>query len=243
MNSKINFIEATHRYINTETGDDYKSATTLLGLFKNKFDEKRIAGLTAKKRGITVEEVLNEWAEIRNTACTKGTNIHLALENFIKHNEIDKEYETLIEDFKNIINSMSDIKCIHSEILLYLDKYKVAGTSDLIFEHNDGTFSVGDFKTNKKFRYYSEYNEHLKYPVQHLNNCEFINYSLQLSLYAYMYETLYPDKAGKCRGLFLLWYNPDTFTWELIHCPYMKHEILMILKNYEKMQNAEELYK
>lgn len=234
MASKIIFKEDSHQYFNSETGDEYTSVSHVIGNFKEKFDAENISKFVAKKRGITQEEVLKEWDAIRDHACTRGTGFHLVMENYIKFGEVPTEYKKVIQDFAKCTDKcISDVKNIMSEVLFYNDEFKVAGTSDICWEHNDGTFTIGDFKTNKKFRFVSDYNNWLKAPLSHLMECEFNTYTLQLSLYAFMYEIL---TGKKCRGLLILWLNPARGIWEPIRCNYLKHEVIMMLKTFKKIK-------
>lgn len=241
-NTKIKFIEESHRYINIETNRDYISGTTFLGKFKPKFDADKMAYFTALKhsklenRTVTKEEILKEWDDNRDFACTRGTGFHLAMENFIKYGEVDIEYKKIIDNYSLIVSKqVQDIAKVFSEIIFYIDEYEIAGTADICWLHSDDTFTIGDFKTNKQFRYYSLYNNWLYPPVSHLQECEFNNYTLQLSLYAYMCEKL---TGKKCRGLLILWLNRNTGKFEPIHCNYLKHEVLMLLRNYAKTLNT-----
>lgn len=230
---KIKFIEKSHQYINTETSEEYLSVSKLISKFYKKFDADRISYFVAKKRGISKEEVLKEWDDTRIYACTRGTAFHLALENAIKYGDVDPEYKKVIENFLLVSSKcVKDIEKVNSELLLYNDEFKIAGTSDLCWEHEDGTFTIGDFKTNKNFRYTTEYNDWFYKPLDHLPNCEFNKYTLQLSIYAFMFEVL---TGKRCRGLLILWLDQNTGKWQPIHCNYMKHEVIMMLKTYQKM--------
>ena len=90
----------------------------------------------------------------------------------------------------NLITTEDFMKAlkVYSEELVWVDEYKVAGTADLIIEHNDYEFSVGDFKTNKSIDFCSKYGDRLLDPVSHLSDCNYNIYSLQLSLYAYLFS-------------------------------------------------------
>lgn len=227
----IKFIENGHKYINDENNHEYISATKFLHLFEPEFDADKISGFVAKKRGITKEEVLKEWNEINKKSTTYGTKIHELMENYIKFNKIDNEYQQLYESYNKIISELShDINEIHSEKILWNDTYEIAGTSDLIIDYNNDEFSVGDFKTNKKFLYYSQYNNNMLEPVKHLSSCQHNLYALQLSLYAYFYSLL---SGKKLRHIFLLYTNDITKGWEYIPCNYMHYEIIFMLKYYK----------
>lgn len=230
--SNIIFLEKSHQYINKDTNEEYKSVSKVIELFHKEFNASYMSELVAKKTGSTKEEVLKKWDNERIYACTRGTAFHEAMERSIKYGEITPEYKKVIENFILVSSKcINNIDKINSEILLYNDEFKIAGTSDILWEHTDNTFTIGDFKTNKKFRFTTEYDDWFYKPIDHLPVCEFIKYTLQLSLYAFMYERL---TGKKCRELILFWLNTNTGKWEPIRCNYMKHEIIMMLKAYQK---------
>lgn len=223
------FKEKSHQYFN-EKGEEYISGTTFLHKFQKPFEEDKFASLKAKKLGVTKEEVIAMWRENSKKACSFGTEIHLLMENFIIKGEKVHSYENLYESFNNInLIDIINAQKVHSEKLLWIDEFKVAGTADLIIEHNDYEFSVGDFKTNKKIDFCSEFGNRLLAPISHLSDCNYNIYSLQLSLYAYLFSLL---SGKKCRKIFLMHLNEDK--WNYIPANYLEFEIRTMLKWYKK---------
>lgn len=225
------FNKEQHSYTNSE-GEKYISVTTLLSEYKNKFDTEKHATRVALKEGVTKEFVIQLWEDITKTATDKGTEIHKALEDYItkveascdKHSDLCRSYDDIVS---NNIDRHTEVL---SEKLLYDDEYKVAGTADLIYDH-DKYFTIGDFKTNKKFNFSSKYNEYFNEPLSHLNYSEFNSYALQLSLYAFMYEKL----SGKqCRKIVVFYLAQDKFI--PIHCNYLKSDIINLLKHYKNIK-------
>lgn len=232
MNNHLYFKEDTHQYFRTEDNAEYTCVSHFISKFYKKFDAKTISKFTAKKQGKTQEQVLAEWDANRDYACTRGTAFHEAMENYLKFGEISPEYKKVIENFQLLIQDIfDDIIKVHSEILLYIDEFMVAGTSDIIWEHKDDSFTVGDFKTNKKFNFYSKYNDWMLKPIEHLSHCEYNKYALQLSIYAFMYEKL---TGKKCRGLVLFWLDQKTGKWQRIPVNYLKHEVVMMFNFFKK---------
>ena len=232
----IKFLEDTHQYINIETNEEYCSVSKLLGRYKEKFDAENISKWVAKKRGISQEEILKEWEDNKNFACDRGTDFHAALENYVKYGEVGPLYKKIIEKFQlKVEKYIPNISEIYSEKLLYNHDFKIAGTSDLLFELEDGTFIIGDFKTNKKFRFGSDYGKWMKAPLNHLSECEFNIYALQLGIYGFMNEIL---TKKKCKGLLIFWLDMNTGNWEVIPTNFMKHEIILMLNHYKKNINT-----
>ena len=153
------------------------------------------------------------------------------MENYIKFGEEQDEFVLLYETFKKCVgNDYKFAEAIHSEKLLWIDEFRIAGTADLIIDHKNNEFSVGDFKTNKKFEYFSGFGNRMKAPVEHLSQCQHNLYALQLSLYAYMYSLL---TGRKVRHLFLMHCNDLSKGWKYISCNYLKYEVQFMLKYYK----------
>ena len=227
----VYFKEDTHQYFNTSTGEEYFSGTRFLHLFEPEFDKDGISKRVAAKEGKTQQEVLAEWAKINKASTDLGSKIHLAMENYIKFEEINEEYQLLYDTFKKCVgNDYKYAEAIHSEKLLWLDEYKIAGTADLIIDHKNNEFSVGDFKTNKKIEFGSGFGNRMKAPVEHLSQCQHNLYALQLSLYGYMYSLL---TGRKLRHIFLMHCNDLKKGWQYISCNYMKYEVQFMLKYYK----------
>lgn len=222
------FKEDTHQYFN-EKGEEYISGTTFLHKFQLPFDQEKFATIKAKKLGISVQEVKEMWKNNSKKACDYGTSVHLLMQNYVVNGSKEEGKESLYDSFNTIVmeDFMNAVK-VYSEQLVWIDEYKVAGTADLIIEHNDYEFSVGDFKTNKSIDFYNKFGQHLLNPISHLSDCNYNIYSLQLSLYAYLFSL----KSGKkCRKLFLMHLKDDK--WNYIPCNNMEYEIRMMLKWYK----------
>ena len=151
----IIFDDKRHRYINSQTGKELISVTTLISKYKSVFDKKEAATRVANREGLTVDFVLDLWDKEKNRACNYGTDIHKVMEDFLTEDKIDEQYKSLYDSYKKweyIFNKFPDLKC---EERLSNINFNVAGTADLLYE-NKTHFYIGDFKTNKAFRFFSE---------------------------------------------------------------------------------------
>ena len=225
---KIKFDEASHTYTHIDTKKPFISVTTLLGKYKQPFDRDGHSKRVAKREGVSQEFVLEMWEAEKNRACSRGTNIHKVLEDYINYGEVEGDWGWLCKSYdKAVERSVDSFKNILCENLLYDEDSAIAGTADLIFEHKN-EFTVGDFKTNKKFKFSSPYSERLKDPISHLHNCEFNLYGLQLSLYAYLYERM---SGKRCRKCVIFYLQDDRFV--SYHINYMKAEVEAILASMQ----------
>ena len=223
---KIKFDEKSHTYTHIDTEKPFISVTTLLGKYKQPFDRDGHSKRVADREGVSQELVLEMWEQEKNGACTRGTNIHKVLEDYINYGEAEGDWGWLCKSYdKAVERSIDSFKNVLCENLLYDEEYSVAGTADLIYEHKH-EFTIGDFKTNKRFRFSSPYSERLKDPVSHLHNCEFNLYGLQLSLYAYLYEKM---SGKRCRKCVIFYLQDDRFL--SYHINYMKVEVEALLQH------------
>lgn len=223
----IVFNEEKHTYTNSNTEEQYISVTTLLGKYKTPFDKDKHSLRVAEREGVTQEMVLEMWQKENKKATDRGTKIHKLMENYVSFGEKTEDYDWLYKSYDKVTSySVDKFKKIYSENLLHNDEFKIAGTADLIYDHGD-YFTIGDFKTNKKFNYSSDFNEHFKDPVSHLQYCEHNNYALQMSMYAYMYEKI---SGKRCKKIVAFYLKEDK--WQPIHCNYLKSDIQNILTHY-----------
>lgn len=192
------FLPDEHKYV-LQTNPDFKftSVSKLLELVKQPFEADKIAEKKAKERGITKEEVLQEWLDIKNKSLSKGTAYHEQYE--AKLLEGKNVHPSIWQEGKKYAHDLTKLKIgIHPELILYSLKYGVTGTADIVEIFDDKTFDLKDHKTSKKIEYQSFkkfdpiYKDRkpvmMQPPLQHLEDANGWHYSLQLSLYAYMLE-------------------------------------------------------
>lgn len=222
----LKFDKNTHSYKNDYTRQEYISATTLINKFKRKFDADFHAKRVADKEGTTIEEVKKRWKALNEESKIKGSSIHEAIDNYNKFGDIEEEYDEIINQL--IALNLYDRQKSKCEELVFNHTYKIAGTADCI-EDLGNTFNVYDFKTNKKFNLFSQYGSTLLEPLAHLSECEFNIYSLQLSLYAFMYQSMTGKNIGK---LGIVHISPEN-KFSVFYSPYLYTDIKNMLNFYE----------
>ena len=154
------------RYYITPEGNEYPSITTVLSP-RNK------EGLMKWRK-----KVGNDVAtHIANKAAVRGSKVHKMCEDYLNGLDMEKHKKDflpycLFNELKNqTFDNINGV--IGQELVLYSDKYKVAGRTDLIANYR-GELSIVDFKTSTNERKDS-YNE---------------NYYIQTSAYAEMFGEL-----------------------------------------------------
>lgn len=141
------------------------------------------------------------WATGNKASTDAGTRVHKEMEDSIKGLGIDTSIYGLnvsvVLDLIEIDNLFKLPDGVHCELMLWNNEYRVAGISDKVTIETIGNIryvDIDDYKTNKKIETQSYQNKltgdfnKMLFPVNDLMDCNFIHYSLQLSLYAYLLE-------------------------------------------------------
>lgn len=251
----IIFLEPiAHKYIHRKTGKKYKSVTTTLASIEPEFDSLAVSAAivnqsdtTKQERyiGMSQQQILDFWQLLNDEANVYGTLVHNIVEKYLLANKWyfpPNTDEGLFE--QKVIDGFNELKieegqAIWPERILFSEEYELAGTSDLIIDIDDVFFDVGDYKTNRVFNFYNPYGyETLHKPFDHLQACQWSIYSLQLSVYAYMYELEFPKR--KCRQIYVLYWDKQTEKFQKIQIMYLKHEAkkLIELHHYNIMKNG-----
>jgi len=116
------------------------------------------------------------------------------------------------------------------ELIVHDEELGLAGTIDLVVETPDGLVLI-DWKTNKKITTKGYNNKKALEPIEDLDDCHLVKYSLQLSLYAYMLE-----RQGWKIDMLLLVHLIDGLAVS-IEVPYVKERVEELLewqKNKQK---------
>jgi len=222
MQPEITFDAEQHKYFN-KFGQEYISTTTLLNTYVKPFDTEKHAARVADKMDTTPDAIKNLWKNITQDACDRGSEIHTAMEEYIINGTTDSKYSPLYNSFNKATESFKHSRKF-SEKLLYNHEARIAGTTDVCLE-NDAEFFLMDFKTNKKFTFTSAYKEFLLFPLDFLHHSKYNIYTLQLSIYAYMYEIL---SGKKCAGLKILYLKTNAIGnmfWQEIPAMYAKDTV------------------
>ena len=242
---RLYFNEAEHKYTDT-FNNQYISTTTLLHEYAPKFDKKYWLKKKAAELGISEKRLEQQWKDITEEACARGTRTHNGLEDGIKTTSMFYDAIQHIPRKDNTMTTVADINTIdqyikpivldefvkftenkypkvyeifdyyitngykiYSEIGVFLPNLLISGTIDILLLRED-RYLIGDWKTNRgglKFEagYYKKdrtqkpnqltdvwvpKKDVLLPPLNHLPNCNGSIYNLQLSVYAFMVETI-----------------------------------------------------
>jgi hypothetical protein len=242
-----------HKYHHRETGKTYKSVTTTLTSIEPHFDSESVSAAIANQAdnakqeryiGLTQQEILDFWQQLNDDANIYGSKVHDIVERYLLANKWyftddteDGLFEQKVIEGYNALNIDEGI-AMWPERILFAEQYELAGMSDLIIDHENNFFSVIDWKTNRDFGYWNYFGyQTLHPPFDHYQSCQYSVYSLQLSVYARMYEL---ETGRKCRDIMIGYWDKEKMNFTKIPVMYLKHDAqkLIEMHHYNLMKNA-----
>jgi len=215
----IEFDEPTHRYTVKGVCDKWISCTGFLHEFFPHFNPdltiskmmKSDKWPSSKYYGMTAEEIKNQWSSSGKEASSSGTAMHLAIEQFLHGSEevIDPQVLKTTEwaYFKNFWRKCGDdLIPYRSEWEVYSEPHKLAGSIDMVYYRpSDKKYVIYDWKRSKEIKTENRF-ENGYPPLDHLPNCNYWHYTLQLNVYKWMLETYYGLEIG---DLYIVIIHPD----------------------------------
>jgi hypothetical protein len=248
---RITFNEKQHSYKIDNKTSARVSVTGLISTVKEKFDEDKWATIKGKEVGMSPDEMKAFWKLHNRVSTLQGSNLHSYIEYYYQNKIFasnvhrDKEelgeelYEKmrqnlrlLVPQFVNFYQDTKDeiLPIKHEFVLGDLAHTKICGMLDLLaYNTKTDKFEIYDFKTNKAFNTASPFEKKLLPPLEHLDECEFNTYSLQLSLYKIFIEKYTDIKVDKLK---IVWFSVNNESYKLIELKYMPEECSTILKKY-----------
>lgn len=250
----IKFYARGHKYeITSDSKSKYTSVTTWNHKHFPKFDADAIIanifrskswGPDHKYWGLTAEQIKALWKETGDAAAGTGTNLHERIENFMNDKRFQFEYtqKELYEMYKcdnknkvddaveweyfiRFVNEHPKLKPYRTEWMIFDEDLKLAGSIDMVYENQDGTLLIYDWKRSKDISKINGWNKFATNPlISHMPDSNFWHYALQLNTYKAILERKYGKQVTK---LCLVRLHPDNEenTYELLDVPFLTKEL------------------
>jgi len=136
------------------------------------------------------KSIAEGWAQTSKESCERGTRFHEKMEAEAYNNGIGTIKEETVETIYEYNIDLSQLKDgYHAEVLLYNHDYEVAGIMDKLIISTvikDRYIKGDDWKTNKVINTINPVGTKMKYPLHHLDDCNYIHYALQLNTYLWL---------------------------------------------------------
>ena len=240
---RILFDEPTHTY--TIDGDSsYTSVTTYVHQHFEKFDSDKVIDNMMKSKnwpnnkyyGYDREAIKKIWQDNGKTAAELGTKMHYDIECF--YNSIPNENESVeYSYFLNFQEKYKELSAYRTEWTVYHEELKLAGSIDMVFENEDGTLQIYDWKRCKDISKTNSWNKYSTTEcINYLPDTNYWHYSLQLNIYKYILEEKYDKKVT---DLYLVCLHPDNKNknFERIKVGILKEELENLFKERLEMLN------
>ncbi len=197
------FQPETHTYKSIkDPNKKWISVTTLINQFKEHFDQETIALKASKNKkskwyGMTPEAIIEHWNKESERSILLGKWYHSQREEEVSQCETirrdDLDLPIIIPLEKEGIRVSPDQVLkpgIYPEHFMYLKSAGVCGQADRV-EVIGNRVDIYDYKTNKKidlegYTNWEGITKKMLHPLENLDDCNLVHYSLQLSLYMYI---------------------------------------------------------
>lgn len=242
--SKYSFIEDGHYYLCNGKRVGI-STTGLISQYEQEFDSDTISQQVANKRGISQQEVLEEW-RIENLHSTiKGKFIHefaqslwegkeyiFDYSNIPKEIDIERlksDIDKLIPQAINFYNDYKDMyELIGCEIYLGDEDFDECGATDqILYNKYTSGIAIIDYKTNKEIKRESYKHKKMLIPLHKYDDCNYVHYSFQLGDYKFKFEK---NTKLKVEETFIVYFNVNADNYEIIEPLNMENEVKKILE-------------
>ncbi len=232
---RITFYEPTHTYTIDGSSKGIISGTGFLHQFFPHFEaDKAIENMMKKPDwpaspyyGMTPAEIKEFWSNKGRDASTKGTAMHLGIEQFMNgaydvilpEVKATKEFQFFMNFWKD---HGADLEPYRAEWSVFSEEHMLCGQIDMLFRRkSDGAFLIYDWKRSREIKTSNQWRNGFA-PVNHLEDCNYWHYSLQLNLYRWILEHLYDMKIA---DMYLIICHPDNKNYIRMRLPRLDQEV------------------
>lgn len=244
----ITFVDEGHIYY-IHGKADYVSVTTVIHKFFPAFEgDKIIPKIVASPKspyyGMTCEEVKAQWEH----ATTLGSELHAQIEVFFDHMAAagfrtpacpahSVEFGYFLEFYRDhVVDKMVPYR---SEWYVFDEDIRVCGAVDMTFYVNNdpSQIVIVDWKRSKGIRKSNVFEKGLGC-LGHLDNCNYLTYSLQLNMYKRILERKYDKTVVR---MILVVLHPTKRSYEVVEVHNMDAEIERILESHATPTTTQDL--
>lgn len=205
--------------------------------------------------GMTPQQIKNLWSANAKDVSGAGTSLHFDIECFMNQYIVDEDdqdyvydhsillehYNEQIDDgmappntsiewayFIDYIKNFPDFVPYRTEWMIYDEELKLAGSIDMVYENNDGSLCIYDWKRSKEISKFNNFNEcATTHCIRHLPNSNYWHYSLQLNTYKAILERKYGKSV---KDLYLVRLHPNHTSYQLIKCADLQNEVKLLFE-------------
>jgi hypothetical protein len=143
---------------------------------------------------VVIKLIIQSWEDLGNSASALGTTMHENIERIYNGEEVTDddsvEFRNHFFEFHSIVEDVMELEPYRTEWVIYGEEEMICGSVDMLYYNpKTGKFVLMDWKRSKKIST-KGYGKG-KGVCSHLQDCNFVHYSLQLNLYRFLMEKYY----------------------------------------------------
>ena len=224
------------------------SMTQLIHENTTPFDAERIAPFSARKLGMSTQEVLDMWAFENKLSTTKGTYIHKYMEmkwsghegyRYPVQDVIDEFGYDVLADKWDKLTKIGDkfyddykdkLIPVGLELVIGDEYYSLCGSIDfLAYDKEKKCLVILDYKSNKEIKTTNTYKQYMLGNLNHLDDINYIHYSLQLNGYQYILEKNTNLRLNNTH--YLVWINEKNDDYVIYTTKDLKSEAIQMMQD------------
>jgi len=251
--SRVVFDEEHHRYYIDGRVRAPRSVTQLVHEVAQEFDAP--AAIVAMRRGrnwsrrrreflhadgteMTDLEIAARWSENGRVQSSRGTLMHFQIEQFLNGAVVEEPHSpefAMFHRFREDFMIARGLEPLRTELSLFHCGLQAAGQADLIARDAEtGRIVILDWKRSKEIKFKNPYQK-LKPPLDHLPDCNYSLYCLQLNVYRYILESEYGLSVS---GMFLAVFHPNEIGPLCIEVPRLEREVALLVEHEKRAHGA-----
>lgn len=239
--SRIVFYEEGHVYeVNGDRG--FISTTTFIHRFFPEFNAVEVIRRmrlsknwpSSPYNGQTDEQIMKLWNDKKEKAATLGTMMHAFIEDFYNQaGPLDDDRAVRIGReillFEAFANDFKAYTPYRTEWCVFDEEFKIAGSIDMVFLRDvsdSNRVCIFDWKRVPELKRRNPFQKALP-PLSSLDDCNFVQYSLQLNMYRHILQKYYGKTVEEMK---LVLIHPENETYKVHDVPVMEAEISRMLE-------------
>ena len=244
-NTRIAFRSEGHRYV-IDNNYGVTSVSQLIDEFFPEFDaDIAIAKMRNGNKWapghkyweLDDDEIKRKWKEKGEKAARDGTELHKLIEMYYQKQSCDSS-EKEFEHFLSFTEDHPTLEPIMTEWRIFDEEHRIAGTVDMIYKNENGTYTMYDWKRSKKVIDETDgqpitnnrWGEKGFGELNDIDKTVFNKYCLQLNLYRHILETRYKLEISSMNILVL---HPKHDKYYAIEVPNMQGKVDYILNSHK----------
>mmetsp|Transcript_47472 Transcript_47472/g.87235 ORF Transcript_47472/g.87235 Transcript_47472/m.87235 type:complete len:390 (+) Transcript_47472:3-1172(+) len=143
------------------------------------------------------EEIKAYWSFKGRVSSVRGSLLHEEIERHLNGYTPEGPHSPEFAYFLKFEEEMlENLQVWRTEAKLFHCGLRACGIADLLCRDEEGHLVIVDWKRSNKIVRSNPF-QTMKFPVTHLDDCNFNHYSLQLNMYRYILESEYGEKVSR----------------------------------------------